>query len=76
MRGECLDLRGCFLLHRFHRSKITALRRASGRIVTRFARAVAFPFRPLTIFDGLLASVFRYAGYSICMVAVKPRFRG
>ena len=60
----------------FISQKITALMRSLGRVGTRFAWAAAFPLRPLTIFDGLLARVFHYPGYSICMVAVKPRFRG
>lgn len=60
----------------FISQKITALMRSLGRFGTRFAWAAAFPLRPLTIFDGLLSRIFHYPGYSICMVAVKPRFRG
>lgn len=54
--------------------KITALMRASRFLGHRVAWAMTFPLRILTIFDPLVARISGYLGYSICMVAVKPRF--
>lgn len=60
----------------FISQKITSLMRCLGRVGTRFAWAVTFALRPLTVFDDFVSRLLRYPGYSICMVAVKPRFRG
>jgi len=59
----------------FISQKITSLMRCLGRAGSRFAWAVTFALRPLTICDGPVSKILRYPGYSICMAAVKPRFR-
>lgn len=54
--------------------KITGSMRALRFLGHRTAWAVMFPLRVLTVFDGVVSRLFGYPGYSICMVAVKPRY--
>ena len=55
--------------------KITGSMRNLRFLGHRTAWAVMFPLRVLTVCDSAIGRLFGYPGYSICMVAVKPRYR-
>ena len=54
--------------------KVSALLRALSELHSRFAWLVTLPLRPLALLDRFLAQPGYLGSYSICMVAVKPRF--
>ena len=56
--------------------KVSSVLRALNQINGRLAWLLTLPLRPLALLDGLLPGPQRYGGYSICMVAFKPRFGG
>lgn len=59
----------------FFSQKITALQRLLQEIHSRFGWALTTPLLPLTWLDGVPWKWFGWPDYSICLVAVKPRWR-
>jgi SAM-dependent methyltransferase len=59
----------------FLSQKMTSLLRLFGRINYKLAWGIILPLRIVPILDPLISTIFRYPGFSICLVAVKPRFK-
>jgi hypothetical protein len=58
----------------FFAQRVTALTRSLSFLGHRLAWALTLPLRTLAAFDHLAARIFGYPDYSICLVAVKPRY--
>ena len=59
----------------FFSQKVTRMKRGISNFSPLFAWAVILPLRPfIPLLDATVAKLLNYPGYSICLVAQKPRF--